>query len=516
MTTPNHHPHDAIAFTTSDERISALLQQARETDDLEGLLALAYWDQQTAMPAGASEVKMHQTAALEGLLHQRQSAPQLGALLQKLEDVIEQPGFTDTDRGLVWRMRRAYDQATKLPAELVQEQARVGVASFEAWTKARQQKDFATFAPWLQRTLDLQREVADHLGFAETRYDALIDLREPGLTAREMERLFTPVRDVSTTLLRRIQASGKNVDTSCLQGPFPIEQQKTLIHRLAASVGYNFTHGQIAHSTHPFTTSFGSPLDVRFTIRPYNEQKLQLMVALHEGGHALYEQGVSPNLLRTLLAHGTSSGVHESQSRLWENALGRSEPFWRGKYNLVREAFPQQFQDVDVTTFVRALNQVQPGLIRVDADEVTYNLHIIIRFELEKALVNGEIAIETLPSLWRAKYREYLGIEPEDDLVGTLQDAHWTGGFGGFQGYTLGNLYAAQIFHRLHAEFADFDDRLATGDTAFVLQWLREHMYACGSIYVPHTLIERVTGEAPDPRYFASYLTEKFEKIYEL
>ncbi|MBV9711195.1 MAG: carboxypeptidase M32, partial [Ktedonobacteraceae bacterium] len=236
----------------------------------------------------------------------------------------------------------------------------------------------------------------------------------------------------------------------------------------------------------------------------------------HEGGHALYEQGVAPTLVRTPLAGGASLGVHESQSRLWENYLGRSEPYWQGKYAIVREVFPEQFSNVDVATFVRALNKVEPSLIRVEADEVTYNLHILIRFELEKALVNGEIAVESLPELWNAKYRAYLGIEPPDNSDGVLQDMHWSNGFGYFPTYTLGNLYAAQIFSKLHSEFPDFDARLATGDTNFVLQWLRDHLYVYGAIYLPEELITRVTGEAPDPQYFVHYLTSKFEKIYSL
>jgi carboxypeptidase Taq len=209
-------------------------------------------------------------------------------------------------------------------------------------------------------------------------------------------------------------------------------------------------------------------------------------------------------------------GTHESQSRLWENAIGRSEPYWRGQFVHVREAFPEQFAHVDIATFARALNRVRPSLIRVEADEVTYNLHIIVRYELEKALVNGEVAIESLPGLWNAKYREYLGIEPETDRVGVLQDIHWTSGFGYFPTYTLGNLYAAQIFAALRRAFPDFNDRLAGGDTAFVLEWLRERMYATGVIYLPEEVMQRVTGELPDPKYFAQYLTSKFEAIYDL
>jgi len=282
-------------------------------------------------------------------------------------------------------------------------------------------------------------------------------------------------------------------------------------------MGYDFSRGQMAQSPHPFTTSFGSPFDVRVTVRPLvNFLQASLMAAIHEGGHAVYEQGSAPTIARTPIAGGASLGAHESQSRLWENAIGRSEPYWKSQYASIKEAFPAQFADVDLNTFVRALNRVRPSMIRVEADEVTYNLHIIIRYELEKAMVNGDVAIETLPGLWNAKYREYLGIEPANDAEGVLQDIHWSSGFGYFPTYTLGNLYAAQIFHKLHAVFPDFDQRLASGDTFFILEWLRDQMYSFGAIYLPGELIKRVTDEPPNPQHFTRYLNTKFEKIYGL
>ena len=517
LTTTEQDTMGTIDFTRSDERIRELLQRLHEIVDLSSLGALADWDQHTAMPSGAGEARMHQMATLQGILHDRSTAPRLGDILHELDEVVKQERFNDADRGLVRQALRAYDQATKLPRDLVEEMERVRVSSLEAWVKARTQSDFTSFAPWLQRTVKLQQEVADRFGYTEARYDALLDIYEPGLTTSKLEKLFTPVRDISATLLKRIQASNNTVDTSCLQGTYSREQQAKLCEDILSSIGYDFSRGQMAISAHPFTTSFGSPLDVRLTVR-YNEHYLPmaLMAALHEGGHALYEQGSAPTLLRTPVAGGASLGVHESQSRLWENALGRSLPFWQGKYAIVREAFPQHFKDVDVTTFARALNNVQPSLIRVEADEVTYNLHIIIRFELEKALVNGEISVESLPDAWNAKYRSYLGIEPGNDAEGVLQDMHWTSGFGYFPTYTLGNLYAAQIFHTLHREFPDFDERLASGDTAFVLQWLQKRLYESGAIYLPSDLIQHVTGEAPDPQHFVHYLTSKFEKIYAL
>jgi len=507
----------AIEFTRSDARISELLDHMHEISDLQALGALADWDQNTAMPSGAVEARGFQMATLQGVVHDHWTAQRLGALLSELQDVVKRPAYSDADRGLMREAIYNYERATKLPRKLVEELARVQAASFNAWRIAREHDDFANFAPWLTRTVALMREVADLLGYQETRYDALLNEYERDMTARKLDALFAPVREVSVNLLQRIEQSDHPVDPSCLSGDFPIAEQIELSERVLRGMGYDFSRGQLAQSPHPFTTSFTSPFDVRVTVHP-DPRFLQasLMAAIHEGGHAVYEQGSSPTLARTLLAGGASMGAHESQSRLWENAIGRSEPFWRGQYALVQEVFPAQFANVDVTTFTRALNYVQPSLIRVEADEVTYNLHIMVRFELEKALINGAIAVESLPGLWNAKYHEYLGITPSSNAVGVLQDVHWTFGFGYFPTYTLGNLYAAQIFHTLHRDFPDFDERLARGDTAFILDWLRQQMYNVGVTYQPEELIKRVTGEPPDPRHFARYLVGKFEKIYHL
>ncbi|HEY6285429.1 MAG TPA: carboxypeptidase M32 [Ktedonobacteraceae bacterium] len=504
-------------FTNEDAGITELLDYMHEIEDLKALGSLAEWDQNTEMPEGAGEVRGYQLATLQGALHDRWTTQRLGTLLKELSDVINRSDYTDADRGLVREAQRNYDRATKLPRKLVEELARVQSGSFEAWRRAREHNDFASFAPWLSRTVALQREVADRIGYAETRYDALLDQFEPGMTASKLDKLFTPVREVSTTLLQRIEASGAIVDDSCLQGEFSELKQVDLSDVLLRGMGYDFSRGGIAVSPHPFTTSFGSPFDVRLTVHP-DKHFIQssVMAAIHEGGHAVYEQGSAPSLARTPLAGGASMGAHESQSRLWENAIGRSEAYWRGQFAAVRQAFPEQFATVDAAAFARALNRVRPSLIRIEADEVTYNLHIIVRYELEKALINGDVAIESLPGLWNAKYREYLGIEPTNNSEGVLQDMHWSSGFGYFPSYTLGNLYSAQIYSALRKHFPSFDERLASGDTVFIQEWLRNQMYVFGAIYQPDTLMERMTGEAPNPAFFARYLTSKFEAIYQL
>ncbi len=504
-------------FTNGDASITELLDYMHEIEDLKALGSLAEWDQNTEMPEGAGEVRGYQSATLQGVLHERWTNQRLGTLLNRLNAVINRSDYTDADRGLVREAQRNYDRSTKLPRKLVEEMARVQASSFEAWRRARQHNDFASFAPWLSRTVALQREVADHIGYAESRYDALLDLFEPGMTASTLDKLFAPVREVSTTLLRRIGASGVIIDDTCLQGEFSEEQQVALSEVLLRGMGYDFSHGGIAVSPHPFTTSFGSPFDVRLTVHP-DKHFIQssVMAAIHEGGHAVYEQGSAPTLVRTPLAGGASMGAHESQSRLWENPVGRSEAYWQGQFAAVRQAFPEHFDAIEAATFARALNRVKPSLIRIEADEVTYNLHIIVRYELEKEMINGDLAIESLPGQWNAKYREYLGIEPSSDSEGVLQDIHWSSGFGYFPSYTLGNLYSAQIYSTLRQQYSNFDERLANGDTAFILEWLRNKMYVFGAIYQPATLMERVTGETPNPEFFTRYVTSKFESIYQL
>ncbi|MGH2505378.1 MAG: carboxypeptidase M32, partial [Ktedonobacterales bacterium] len=426
-------------FTRSDAHIAELLERMREIADLGALGALAEWDQNTELPEGAGEIRGDQLATLQGVMHERWTAERLGSLLEQLAPASAQSQLTDADKGLIREAQRAYDHAAKLPRTLVEEIARTQARSFESWRKARTNNDFASFAPFLARTIELQCEVADLLGYTETRYDALLDQYEPGMTASKLDKLFTPVREVSAALLKRITASGHNIDDSCLQGEFAPEKQMELSKAVLRGMGYEFSHGGIARSPHPFTTSFGSPFDVRLTVNPDPHFiKASVMAAIHEGGHALYEQGSAPTLARTPLAGGASLGAHESQSRLWENNLGRSLPYWQGQYAAIRATFPEHFANVEVETFTRALNKVQPSLIRIEADEVTYNLHIIIRYEMERAMVNGEVAVEALPAMWNAKYREYLGIEPDTDSKGILQDIHWTGGFGYFPTYTLG------------------------------------------------------------------------------
>src|SRR5579883_472418 len=515
MTTIASH---TLTFTRTDPELNELFERTQEISDLDNLLSLLGWDQQVNMPPQANQIRGPQLATLQALAHERRTAPRIGELLDIVGPRVQGEGYTDADRGLVREARRAYDQNTKIPAALVREVAETTSAAWGAWEQAKPANDFALFAPHLRKVVTLMRQVAEHLGYQGSPYNALLDLYEPGMTLDTLNPIFARVREATVDLLRRIQASGRAIDTSCIHGTFDTAKQLDLCTEMLKRMGYRFEAGRMDQSSHPFTGGGGSPFDVRLTTRvDPTYLPMALMAAIHEGGHALYEQGSDPALARTILAGGASMGLHESESRLWENYIGRSLPFWKRHVDLLRTTFPETFGRREVEEFVSAINEVKPSFIRTEADEVTYNLHIIIRFELEQGLITGEIDVDDLPHLWNQKYHDYLGIVPPTDTLGVLQDIHWSGGsFGYFPTYTLGNLYGAQIYHTLRQVFPDFDERLATEGTAFILNWLREQMYAYGKTYTPDEVIRKMTGEALNPEYFVQYANAKFGSLYGL
>jgi len=507
-------PTELIGFTESNSSIAKLLNLQHEIAALDMAQNLLDWNLSTSAPKGATEIHAFHYAAFEGMMHQRWASKEMGTLLQKLGKQMQKKPFTNTDRGLVRQATRLHEQATKLPRNLVEEVSRVRVISQQAWAEAKVNNDFATFAPHLARTVSLKREVADYYG-GENRYDPLLDYFEQGMTVRELDRLFIPIREASPALLQRIKASNVEIESGFLTGEFEHSRQKSLVEQLLTYIGYDFNRGQLSVGAHPITVWVASPQDVRVSTRYGKYLPGSVMAGLHEGGHGMYEQGLAPALMRTRLARGVSLGMHESQSRLWENSIGRSLSFWKSQYHLVQETFPI-FQEISVESFVSALNVVKPGVHRVEADEVSYNLHILVRYELERALIEGELSVESLPRVWGEKYMEYLGVEPGNDTDGVLQDIHWSSGyFGYFPTYTLGNLYAAQIYHSLRQQFPDFAERLTEG-TGFIRQWLLEHLYRFGSIYEPDELMVYITGEPTNPTYLIDYLNSKFSQLYDL
>jgi carboxypeptidase Taq len=485
--------------------IELLKEYSRDLTDLHHVLALLQWDQEIMIPNRAAEERARQMAALSAIIHRREVAPELGRLLEEAES--RQGTFSVRDQALVRVMRRDYEQNVKMPEEFVTAFSHLTSRALSVWTVARQRSDFRMFAPLLKEVVEKSRQKAEYLGYGGEPYDALLDLHEEGLTTARVTAMFAGLREPLSELVRKVRHEGQPLQFA---EAFNQEEQVAFAERLLAAIGFDFSRGRQDISTHPFTTSLGHH-DHRVTNR-YQPRSLEFIFsALHEGGHALYEQNIDADLASTALANGVSLGIHESQSRLWENIVGRSLPFWQHFYPQLRQAFPRQFRGVGVEEFVRGLNLVQPGPIRVEADEVSYNLHVLIRFELEKALLDKSLQVEDLPAAWNEKYRDYLEVRVDSDAAGVLQDIHWShGSLGYFPTYTIGNLVAAQLWESYRAVDPDVEETLRSGNLTKVRQWLSEQIHRHGSIHPPEVLITRATGRPPAAEAFLDYLHRKY------
>lgn len=497
------------------EAFDEFRREAALLHDLGKASALLGWDQDTYMPPGGAEGRGHVMATLSALHHERLTSPRMGELLAELEGSGLDPA--SPERAMVREARRAFDRATKLPRRLVEELARRSSSARQAWVRAREADDYALFEPELKAMLELKREEADAVGHGGRRYDALLDQYEPGTTAAELEALFAPLRTRQAELLAAIGASGVRPDATMLALDYPEAEQHAYASAVAARLGYDFERGRLDETIHPFAESMGLG-DVRITTRYVRDDLANgLFSVLHEVGHALYEQGIDPAFARTPLAHGASLGLHESQSRLWENLVGRSLAFWEGAYPGLQAAFPAQLAGVPLERFHAAVNRVEPSLVRTEADEVSYNVHVLVRFELELALLEGDLDTRDLPGAWNERYREYLGVTPPSDLLGCLQDIHWSVGLiGYFPTYALGNLMSVQLYEAAQAALGDLDAQLRVGELAPLLGWLREHVHRHGSRYQPQELLERATGARLDAEPYLAYLRRKFGALYGL
>ncbi len=519
-------PADAVStqknpleFSLDQPEIQKLHALNEFITDLAGVASLVGWDQQTQMPKGAIAVRSAQSAAIDLVIHEKIIEPEFGAAIQAAENVINADPFrfSAADIALVRVLRRHYDEENKLPNSFVRDFSEATSEGMAAWVEARSQKNFAMFAPYLARIVDLNRKRAHFLHPEMKPYASLFSVYEPGVPFTDAMAALEKVRAATVPLLKRIQ-SAQQIDNSSVVGNFSADKEMELCKAMLQVMGYQFNNGRIDLAAHPFMTSIGSPYDARVTTRLDPKfMARSLLAAMHEGGHALYEQGVSPTLVRTSLAHGTSLGVHESQSRYWENVVGRSEAFWNAHFEKARGIFSSEFANVTPREFAIAINRVEPSLIRVEADELTYNLHIIIRSEIETDLVEGNIEVKDAPAVWNQKYHDYLGIDPEDDSVGVMQDIHWSmGSIGYFPTYSLGNMFAAQFGAALKKAHPDLEQRLAAGETSFIREWQRENIHRWGRIFDANELSARVTGEPLNPDYLINYLTDKFINLYHL
>jgi carboxypeptidase Taq len=499
------------------ERLQQLKARLLEIHDLSAAGSVLGWDQSTYMPSGGGPARARQMATLRRLAHARATDPALGELLDELRPYEESLPYDSDEAGLIRVARRDHERAVKIPTEFVARSARHRAESFNVWAKARPENDFAAVRPYLEKTLELSREQANFFPGYEHIADPLIDFADYGMTVATLRPIFAALREQLTPMVQAI-AARPPADDTCLRQHFPPEQQLAFGREVSARLGYDFQRGREDLTHHPFTTSF-SVGDVRITTR-VNPDLFgpALFATIHESGHAMYQQGISPDYEGTPLARGTSSGVHESQSRLWENVVGRSRGFWEFFYPRLQEAFATQLGSVPLETFYRAVNGVCPGLIRVNADEVTYNLHIIIRFDLELAMLEGRLAISDLPEAWRERYQADLGIVPPDDRDGSMQDMHWYSGYigGAFQGYTLGNVLSAQFYEAAVAARPEMPAGIEQGDFAPLLGWLVENVYRHGRKFTPAELVERVTGKPLQVEPYIRYLRAKFGELYGL
>ena len=501
----------------ANETYGKFIERVREVKTFSAVSALLQWDQETQMPGKGAHARADQLALMSGLVHDRLASQEMGEWLDKLQ--TGSAGLTSDEAVNVREMRRIYDRECKLPSELVQDQARTLSLAHEAWIEARKHSDYAKFAPWLEKIIKLRRQAAGLISGAGEKatgrviYDTLLDEFEPGAKTAEIEPVFAALRKELVPLVARIADSSRKPEP--LPGTYSVEKQREFGVRVATSMGFDFKAGRLDVSAHPFCTTF-APTDVRLTTR-YDEHDFRsaLFGIMHEAGHGLYEQGLEGATAYTPLSEAASMGIHESQSRLWENLVGRSRPFWTHWYPKLQSVYPAALKDVGFDKFFASVNIVKPSLVRVEADEVTYNLHILLRFELEQAIFDDEISVSALPSVWNRKMEEYLGVRPGNDAEGVLQDIHWSmGSFGYFPTYALGNLYASQLFAAARKSLGKLDEQIARGELSPLREWLRENVHRHGMRMRPAELCARATGKPLDASYFMDYLKAKFGEIY--
>ena len=494
-----------------DKTFDALLARMQELRDLGGLISLATWDQETYLPPKAADSRAHQLSTVQGLHHERLVDPRLGELLAW---AAENKGLTDDQRAMARVLTHERDRAVKVPKKLVQALAEAQSRGLMAWREARKQNSFAPFQPALERLLALRREQADAYGHSGERYDALLEGYEPGMKVARLSPVLTALRDNLIPLVGALQAAPRQVADLFQGRRFDTEAQWRFTLRLLGDMGFDLEAGRQDKSIHPFSSG-QHPQDVRLTTDLEEVSLSALFSTLHEGGHGLYEQGFSEAHYRTPLANAPSMGLHESQSRLWENLVGRSRAFWSHYFPALREAFPEALAGVELDTFHAAVNRVTPSLIRVEADEVTYNLHIVLRYELELLLIRDELPLDELPAAWNERMRRYLGLTPPDDTRGVLQDIHWAWGeLGYFPTYSLGNLYAASLYRAAQRALPGLEEGFARGELRPLRDWLRTHVHSEGYRQPAEELVRKVTGQGLTDTDFLAYLKSKYGALY--
>jgi carboxypeptidase Taq len=499
----------------ADQSYSDLIARFKDYSLLSSCASVLGWDERTYMPREGAPHRAEQMALLARLAHEMLTSPRIGRLLGELE-ASELVRDTESIPAVnIREIRRVYDRAVKLPKKLVEELARTTTQAQGVWQEARQKNDFAAFQPWLEKIVSLKRQEATAIGYADSPYDALLDEYEPGATTREITAVFAALRKELTPLVGAILDSGRKPRRELLQREYPVERQQAFGREAAAAIGFDFDAGRLDTTTHPFCSGIG-PGDCRITTR-YNPRFFNesFFGILHEAGHGIYEQGLDPQNAGTPMGSAASLGIHESQSRLWENQVGRGRPFWEHFFPRARKTFPEALRRVGMDDFLFAINDVQRSFIRVEADEATYNLHIILRFELEQALVSGDLKPADVPGAWNEKFQASFLLTPPTATLGCLQDIHWSmGGLGYFPTYTLGNLYAAQMMEQARDTLGDLDDDFRRGEFSRLKGWLNEKVHRPGQRYRAPELCRRITGKALSHKPLLTYLRGKYARLY--
>ena len=496
-------------------KLNEFLNAIHEIYDLEQAARLLTWDKEAIMPSAASGSRIQQIATLRSIIHQKLTSPEYTDLLSAAEEEQVAAGYESFEASLLRYCRYIYDRQIKLPNEFIKRSSETSGNARNEWAAAREKNDFQHYAPWLKKIVDLCQEKATLLGYEDEPYDALIEDYERGITTRQIDALFTELSKELVSLREKLDTSSIKIDTEILKGTFSISKQQELVMRLVQEIGYDLSKGYIASSVHPFAMSL-TPNDVRITNR-WNENYIITAIfgGLHEAGHAMYEQGIEEEFARTPLCGGVSLGIHESQSRFWENIIGRSKGFWNKHFSLLQEFFPEVFKSSTVIDFYRAINSIHPGCIRVEADELTYNLHIILRYEIEHAFLKNEIDVTEAKDIWHEKMKSLIGVVPSSDREGILQDIHWTSpSFGYFPTYTIGNLYAAQFFDTAINQNKDIASECEQGEYTTVRNWLKENIYTYGKKFTPKELLQNITSSELSVTPFVNYITKKLTDIY--
>ena len=502
----------------TDPKVQQLKARLAEIDDLKSAAAVLHWDQATYMPPGGAPAHARQMGTLQRLAHEKFTDSAIGKMLDELRPYEESLPYDSDEASLIRVARRDYEKAVKVPASFTADLENHSSETYIAWRKARPANDFASVRSRFEKTLDLSRQLASFFPGYEHVADPLIDYySDPGMKAATVRTLFAELRRELVPILQAITAQPL-ADDACLKQQFPEAQQLAFGQEVIKRFGYDFERGRQDKTHHPFMTKF-SLGDIRITTRvKENELSEAMFSTMHEAGHALYEQGIRYDFEGTPLADGASSGVHESQSRLWENVVGRSREFWEFFYRRLQDVFPSQLRSVPLERFYRAINKVERSLIRTDADEVTYNLHVMMRFDFELALLEGRLAVRDLPEAWRERIKSDLGVAPPDDRDGVLQDVHWFGGVigGAFQGYTLGNVLSAQFFDAATRAHPSIPDEIGRGEFSTLHDWLRENIYQHGRKFTPDELVKRATGNPLNIQSYVRYLRQKYGDLYSL